>query len=129
MRLLDLEVLQADFVRMETETETAEAAAVVTVVTPWNEKGTKKNVQSLVGIAYYQWIWWRREMIFEIGKLYVSLVNVFVVNMSRFKEHVSWQTIFLQVKSMSFQAQSLGEYTKFMSDSAVDKAAMFYLFF
>lgn len=31
--------------------------------------------------------------------------------------------------TMFFQAQSLGEYTKFMSDSAVDKAAMFYLFF
>lgn len=28
---LDLEVLQADFVRMETETETAEAGAVVTL--------------------------------------------------------------------------------------------------
>ena len=45
----------------------------------------------------------------------------FVVNKSRFKEHVSM--------TMFFQAQSLGEYTKFMSDSAVDKAAMFYLFF
>lgn len=31
LRLLDLEVLQADFVRMETETETAEAGAVVTL--------------------------------------------------------------------------------------------------
>ena len=39
MRLLDLEVLQADFVRMETETETAEAGAVVTL------KGEAKRVQ------------------------------------------------------------------------------------
>ena len=31
---------------------------------------------------------------------YISLLNGFVVNMSRFKEHVSWQTIFFQVKSM-----------------------------
>lgn len=116
---LDLEVLQADFVRMETETETAEAGAVVTL---------KLETKSVLSDALKPGEKWFLELE-NSGKLYVenctdihiSLLTGFVVNKSRFKEHVSM--------TMFFQAQSLGEYTKFMSDSAVDKAAMFYLFF
>lgn len=91
----------------------------------WSEKGTTKTFK--VGDAMKPG---ETCFFFELenmGKLYVyvyiyiSLLTGFVVNKSRFKEHASM--------TMFFQAQSLGEYTKFMSDSAVDKAAMFYLFF